>query len=168
MTYLPHQKSLAHRLPVALQQASAVASASTHSVESFSFAGGRAASAASPRNVVRGRRFTTLDLDLTAEDRAFWCFMKPEGRPSFTRGLLEDLAGMQTLIAELFAGSPTGDVTPFDYFILGSHSPGIFNLGGDLPLFVDCIHRGDRRRCAIMPTPAWKPAMPITPATVVG
>ena len=33
---------------------------------------------------------------------------------------------------------------PFDYFVLGSRYPGVFNLGGDLPLFLEKIRKGDR------------------------
>lgn len=143
MTYVPDQKSLVRRSPAMSEQATSVFGSELRSAEIFAFAGGAGASRVAPRDIVHARRFATLDLDLTEEDRAFWCFMKPDSRPSFTRGLLEDLAGMQTLIAELFAGS-SGDAAPFDYFVLGSHSQGVFNLGGDLPLFVDCIRRGDR------------------------
>ncbi len=105
---------------------------------------GRFGSRRSPRDVVAGRRFASLDVRLTEEDRAFWCFMKPVSRPSFTRQLLEDLAGMQELIHDLFSGTPEGSPAPLDYFILGSHANGVFNLGGDLPLFAEAIRRGER------------------------
>lgn len=144
MTYLPAQKSLARHVPVALDHATVIKPASMRAAENYSLPDGSPTSEASLRDLVRARRFASLNLDLTEEDRAFWCFMKPEGRPSFTRRLLEDLAGMQDLIAELFAHPVAGNAAPFDYFVLGSHSPGVFNLGGDLPLFVDCIRRGDR------------------------
>jgi DSF synthase len=101
-------------------------------------------SRAAPRDVVASQQFASLDVALTEEDRAFWCFMRPEPRPSFTRQLLVDLAHMQRLIGDLFAAAPHGGPAPFDYFILGSHSPGVFNLGGDLTLFVDKIRRGER------------------------
>jgi DSF synthase len=50
---------------------------------------------------------------------------------------------MKDLIRRLCAGVPAGS-RPFDYFVLGSNSPGAFNLGGDLALFVEKIRRGDR------------------------
>jgi DSF synthase len=104
---------------------------------------------ASPRDVVASQQFASLDVALTEEDRAFWCFMKPERRPSFTLELLADLARVQRLIGSLFAAAPSSARVPFDYVILGSHAPGVFNLGGDLELFAEKIRRGEREelRC---------------------
>ena len=98
----------------------------------------------SPRDVVAGQYFANLDVALTEEDRAFWCFMKPVRRPSFTLELLADLERMERMIGSLFAAAPRGEPAPFDYFVLGSHSQGVFNLGGDLVLFAENIRRGDR------------------------
>jgi DSF synthase len=97
-----------------------------------------------PSEVVARQRFENLDVAITDEDRAFWCFMKPARRPSFTRELLTDLADMQLLITSLFAGNPKGERAPFDYFVLGSRSQGVFNLGGDLTLFAEKIRQGKR------------------------
>ncbi|MGH7044128.1 MAG: crotonase/enoyl-CoA hydratase family protein [Acetobacteraceae bacterium] len=99
-------------------------------------------SGATPAAVVASRSFADIDVSITDEDRAFWCFMKPRGRPSFTPGLLRDLAQMQALIDTLFIGAET--VRPFDYFVLASRSCGVFNLGGDLGLFSEMIREQDR------------------------
>jgi DSF synthase len=89
---------------------------------------------------VREKPFQDLETYITNEDRAYWAFMRPLERPSFTRQLLTDLAGMQVQISELFASS---DERPFDYFVLGSRTPGTFNLGGDLVLFRKKIEERD-------------------------
>jgi DSF synthase len=89
---------------------------------------------------VRDKHFQDLDTYITNEDRAYWAFMRPSERPSFTRQLLTDLAAMQVQISELFASSPE---RPFDYFVLGSRTPGTFNLGGDLVLFRKKIEERD-------------------------
>ncbi len=94
--------------------------------------------------VVASQAYTDLEVEITAEDRAFWCFMKPRERPSFTLPLLRDLAHMQSLIDALFTATPQGAETPFDYFVLGSRARGVFNLGGDLGLFAEKIRQGDR------------------------
>jgi DSF synthase len=94
----------------------------------------------SPQAEVAGQHYAELDVSITDEDRAFWCFMKPPTRPSFSRQLLIDLAHMQQMIKKLFANG----ATPFDYFILGSRWPGVFNMGGDLNLFADKIRQRDR------------------------
>jgi DSF synthase len=80
----------------------------------------------------RPPQFQDLETYITNEDSAYWCFMRPSERPSFTRQLLSDLAEMQVQISDLFAAS---EERPFDYFVLGSRTPGTFNLGGDLVLF---------------------------------
>ena len=87
--------------------------------------------------------YPELETFITEEDRAFWCFMNPRPRPSFTPQLLRDLEAMQDCIAGLFDRGAAGYGRPFDYFILGSRSPGVFNLGGDLNLFVEKIRARD-------------------------
>jgi len=94
----------------------------------------------SPQAVVAAQQYSDLDVRITEEDRAFWCFMKPQARPSFTRQLLCDLEDMQRMIKQLFAEG----AAPFDYFVLGSHAQGVFNLGGDLTLFAEKIRQRDR------------------------
>jgi DSF synthase len=94
----------------------------------------------SPQTVVATQDYSDLDVFITEEDRAFWCFMKPQARPSFTHQLLVDLTDVQLLIKKLLANRPT----PFDYVILGSHTRGVFNLGGDLVLFAEKIRQQDR------------------------
>ncbi len=102
------------------------------------------ASTPTPRELVANEVFSDLDVSVTDEDRAFWCMMKPRARPSFTVPLLKDLGQMQALIRRLFGEVAPSTARPFDYFILGSNSPGVFNLGGDLELFVAKIRNGDR------------------------
>ncbi len=77
------------------------------------------------------------------QDRTFWCFLNPVGRPSFTLGLLRDLHAVQEQICGLAAPSPS-DQPPVGWVVLGSRSPGIFSLGGDLTHFAAKITDGDR------------------------
>ncbi len=99
---------------------------------------------ARPAAIVAGQDYSDLDVTISEEDRAFWCFMKPRGRPSFTLPLLRDLSHMQALIDALFRATPRDADAPFDYFVLGSRARGVFNLGGDLTLFAQKIRAGDR------------------------
>lgn len=97
----------------------------------------------SPQESIDGQQFSELDVSIPDEDRIFWCFMKPQLRPSFTAQLLRDLAAMQGMISRMFASSQ-GNSPPFDYFVLGSRSEEVFNLGGDLTLFAEKIRQRDR------------------------
>lgn len=98
----------------------------------------------SAAEIVRAQAFTDLAAFITEEDRAFWCMMKPKARPSFTVTLLSDLLRVQDLIRNVSANQSDGAERPFDYVVLGSESPGVFNLGGDLVHFAERIRSGDR------------------------
>ncbi len=76
-------------------------------------------------------------------DRTFWCYLNPTGRPSFTQGLLSDLHAVQERIRTLAA--PCANVqSTVGWVVLGSRSPGVFSLGGDLTHFATKITEGDR------------------------
>jgi DSF synthase len=92
--------------------------------------------------VERVGSYGELDVVLDRETTTFWCMMRPK-RSCFGLGLLGDLAEMQRSIRRLFIGHDP-DHPPVRYFVVGSHAPGIFNLGGDLALFAELIRQGDR------------------------
>jgi DSF synthase len=141
MTYIQDPKQLARSFTasVPLPPESAGEAPGAHIAGPFVQDRGQA-SIISPQAEVAGQHYSELDVSITDEDRAFWCFMKPPTRPSFSRQLLVDLAHMQQMIKKLFADGSA----PFDYFILGSRWPGVFNLGGDLNLFAEKIRQRDR------------------------
>lgn len=107
-------------------------------------AGHAGASHAAAVDIVAAEQYSDLDTVITEEDRAFWCFMKPRERPSFTAQLLQDLTRMQSGIRQLFVQGAQAGTRPFDYFVLGSRTAGVFNLGGDLVMFRQAIERGER------------------------
>src|SRR5262249_18178593 len=74
----------------------------------------------------------------------FWCYLRPDGVPSFTRGILRDLADMQRAIKRMFDDSIAQINPPIRHFVVGSRIPGIFNMGGDLGFLADRIRTGDR------------------------
>jgi DSF synthase len=92
---------------------------------------------------IRDARFDELELRLDEPFRALWCDMRPSGRPSATYEMMADIGAMQAAVRQLFKDRAQDEPTPFDYFIFGSKTPGIYNLGGDLDFFVDCIRAKD-------------------------
>jgi DSF synthase len=88
--------------------------------------------------------YENLDVSLDPEARAFWMFMRQQGRGSFTPGLLQDISHLQRSIRRIFEDRAHEPKRPFDYFVFASRIPGTFNLGGDLGLFADKIRAGDR------------------------
>jgi DSF synthase len=88
-------------------------------------------------------RYEELEIEVDPVDRAYWCYMNPAGRPSFTPTMLKSLRDMQRSIRRVCMQSPPNDM-PLQFWILGSKAPGAFNLGGDLTLFAELIRRRDR------------------------
>ncbi len=81
-----------------------------------------------------------------ADARAIWCHWTPAPRPNFNPSLLQDLGsfcrfvtGTQGFVEHL------GKQAPVDYAVLSSGMPGVFNLGGDLHLFIRLIETRDEQ-----------------------
>ena len=90
--------------------------------------------------------YAELDLVLDPDDSALWCFMRPHATPCFTPSLLADLNRLHGSIRTLFAARAAHEPAPLRFFVGGSRSPGVFNLGGDLALFTECVRTRDRER----------------------
>ena len=110
-----------------------------------------AAPPASPPSDILNTKFDEIDLTLDRSNGIFWCFMNQKTRPSYTYELGNEIQAVQNWFAE---GSHDDAIR---YFVCGSRTPGIYNLGGDLKLFADCIRRRDlaelrhyARRCVHM------------------
>jgi len=77
--------------------------------------------------------------------QALWVRWTPAPRPSFNPGLLRALSGCARFITEHDGELPhLGEHLALDYTVLASDVPGVFNLGGDLDLFLHLIPRKDR------------------------
>jgi DSF synthase len=87
--------------------------------------------------------FNELDLRFSPQDETIWCYMRPNGPPSFTPTLLHELITMRRLLQRLFAGLRPGEIAPVKYFVGGSRIPGMYNLGGDLNFFIKSIRARD-------------------------
>lgn len=70
-----------------------------------------------------------------------WCLMSAQPRPCFTNELLSDFHEYIRIVKEEMRESK-GE--KYDYIVVGSDVPGIFNLGGDLNLFRNCIESRNR------------------------
>lgn len=81
-----------------------------------------------------------LDVSWDPDDATLWTFMRPHDRPSYNPAILEEFHAWQRGIKAMFAGREE-DIR---YLVLGSRTPGVFNLGGDLSLFLTKIRDRDR------------------------
>jgi DSF synthase len=74
-----------------------------------------------------------------------WAYLNPTGLPCYSLGLLKEMiAHDQRLIANGGRMEVDGEMRRVDYYVTCSRTPHVFNLGGDLSLFVMLIKTRDR------------------------
>lgn len=89
------------------------------------------------------REYNHLSVRYEQERSILWCYQKHGECPCFTPSLLADIRNLQTWLQETLR-KPSRDESALRYVVWGSHAPGIYNLGGDLDLFVQLIKTQDR------------------------
>lgn len=109
--------------------------------------GQSAAKAFSPAHVtakipITARAFGEIEVRHDLADAIFWCFMNQRGRPSYTYALGAEIQQVQDWLGAHYGGleRPAEDLR---YFVCGSRTPGIYNLGGDLRHFAENIRNRD-------------------------
>ena len=77
--------------------------------------------------------------------RTVWGYFNPKGTACFSLGLLKDIRAHDSALA-VNAGHVEvgGEMHKANYYVCGSRAPKVFNLGGDLALFVLLIKARDR------------------------
>ncbi len=79
------------------------------------------------------------------EQRAAWCYMRPVSRPCCTPELLSELEHFHRSIEQYVRrDAENGRRSGLRFLVIASRIPGVFNLGGDLALFLALIRAGDR------------------------
>lgn len=89
------------------------------------------------------RTLTQLELGYDESKRILWQYMLPTERPSFTRELISDMSATLDFVESVWSDHSNID-KPVSFLVLASQLPGIFNLGGDLALFLRLIEAQDR------------------------
>jgi len=92
---------------------------------------------------IAGQRFREFELEYDRTKKILFCYFKYAGRPCFTPALLREAQAIQRLVRGLFGDRVVGE-PPLRYLVLGSRTPQIWNLGGDLELFSTLIRNRDR------------------------
>lgn len=81
-------------------------------------------------------RFTQLSGYYEAERHTVWMMLRAQPRPCFNHALIEEIMNLSWLVRQSgFA---------VDFWVTGSLVPEMYNVGGDLQLFVECIQHGRR------------------------
>lgn len=105
----------------------------------------RKRTARSPAWVRKAKLLPHIDVSYDADKAILWHHMACRDVPSFTPGLIDSMTTLLDLV-DRACDHPEGEPTPIRHMVLASRVPGIFNLGGDLKLFLDLIANGDRER----------------------
>ena len=91
------------------------------------------------------RTYAEVEYEYEAATGTIWGYMNQRGNPCFNLGLLKDLRAFG---GELTANSGHvefgGAMHQAHYYVAASRVPGVFNLGGDLALFLLLIRTRDR------------------------
>ena len=88
------------------------------------------------RMIFNGYNEISVRYDIDQE--AIWCYFRPQSRPCFSPLLLQESKELQQSIIK-YLTSDIPEKYPIKYFILASQTPGVFNFGGDLSLFIKLI-----------------------------
>ncbi|KMS62961.1 DSF synthase [Sphingobium wenxiniae] len=81
-----------------------------------------------------------IDVRWDAELATLWAFMTPHERPNSNQSLIRDTMAWLSETKRLFSANPES----LKFMVLGSRFPGVFNLGGDLEMFAECIQTRNR------------------------
>lgn len=86
-------------------------------------------------------KYPEMNVKYDSDMSSLWCYMNSSPRPCFTPDLLKNF---NSLIKKL--QHPAMQKQDVQYLVAASNVPGVFNLGGDLDYFSDCILSGDRNK----------------------
>lgn len=95
-------------------------------------------------NLTRPGAFGALEFEFDESIGALWCYMSATGDPHFSPALLADLTRAQTAVRAGVLPERAGPDPLVRTLVLASRTPGIYNLGGDLRLFAECIQQQNR------------------------
>ena len=88
--------------------------------------------------------YSEMSVRYDREQEAIWYYLNPRNRPCFSTVLLREIKTLQQSIIRYFQTDEKRERYPVRYLILASQTPGIFNFGGDLNLFIQLI--ADKKR----------------------
>jgi DSF synthase len=92
-----------------------------------------------------GRPHSQYETQFEPATGTIWGYFNPRGTACFSLGLLKDIRAHDNALATNGGAiEADGERYPVRYYVAGSRTPGVFNLGGDLALFVLLIKSRDR------------------------
>lgn len=89
-----------------------------------------------------GKSFRQMSTRYDADYGALWCCMDPKPRPCFNPELLAEISKFVSAVGSVNRSDKGAG--PVRFTVLASRVPGVFSLGGDLALFVECAKARNR------------------------
>src|SRR6266705_112805 len=91
------------------------------------------------------QHYKQIEVRFDPEDAVAWTYLNPSGVPCFNLGLLDELRAHDAAI-EANGGSlmHKGALRQIRYYVVASKTENVFNLGGDLALFMKLVTSQDR------------------------
>lgn len=86
--------------------------------------------------------FPDVDLSYEAATATIWAELRPEGSVRATSNFVSQLSSMQAHVSNFCA---TRSEIPVRFCVSMSRIPGVYNLGGDLPFFIDRVREQDEQ-----------------------
>lgn len=90
------------------------------------------------------RDYNEISVRYDKDQEAIWCYFKPQSRPCFSPRLLQESKVIQQSVIKYLTDCDKPAKYPIRFFIIASQTPGVFNFGGDLNLFVKLIECQER------------------------
>jgi DSF synthase len=84
-----------------------------------------------------------IDVKLDFDQKIYWAAMRPSRHPMITMELLQDMMCVQESVRAIMEEGNREQRQHLEYFVAGSQTPGVYNFGGNLAYFADCIQRKD-------------------------
>lgn len=98
-----------------------------------------------PRKSAFGQARSQFDVEFDPTSGTIWSWFNPSGTPCFSPALLNDIRSHDSMLEANKGYVPhNGNLHKAHYYVVGSRVPGIFNLGGDLALFMMLIRARER------------------------
>lgn len=86
-----------------------------------------------------------IDIDYDPDTLTLYWWMRPSPRPCFNAAFLEESFDFERRLQQHQGWmNHAGNQCKIENAVFGSHIPGVFNLGGDLSMFIQAILRKDR------------------------
>lgn len=87
--------------------------------------------------------FNEISVKHDKENAIFWFIMDQKKHPCYTYALGKEVESVHNWMKANYGGKPTHNNSELKYFVTASRTEGIFNLGGDLSHFSECIEKRD-------------------------